>query len=282
MNKLFSDEKVNIILMELRKQIIENESFRNELKKDYNNFDTKINFNELIKTVNSEKYMNKQYLPKIIKNCIISEIGNIGVIYNGNPIISLKMLIIAIRTHNNIVFITENYKNFNNKLIEIINQILQRNDYYQKIKIDSDYNQYTSYEKFVFIGRRQEYENLNVILKSKTLFYDFEEMNVVLDDKINNENRRKLKSIDEYAFNNDIYINYITLDKKNIEEQINYINSYGNRQSIAIFTGNINNVYYLINQVKAKNIYINQNPFINSELIEFDEADFIIYKNIIV
>ena len=280
MNKLFSDEKVNIILMELRKQIIENESFRNELKKDYNNFDTKINFNELIKTVNSEKYMNKQYLPKIIKNCIISEIGNIGVIYNGNPIISLKMLIIAIRTHNNIVFITENYKNFNNKLIEIINQILQRNDYYQKIKIDSDYNQYTSYEKFVFIGRRQEYENLNVILKSKTLFYDFEEMNVVLDDKINNENRRKLKSIDEYAFNNDIYINYITLDKKNIEEQINYINSYGNRQSIAIFTGNINNVYYLINQVKAKNIYINQNPFINSELIEFDEADFIIYKNV--
>lgn len=282
MNKLFNNEKVNIILMELRKQIIENNDFKTELKKDYNNFETKINFGELIKTVNSEKYMNHQYLPKIVKDYIISEVGNIGVIYSGNPIISLKMLIIAIRTHNNIVFITDGYRNFNKKLIEIVNWILQNNNYYQKIEINSDYKGYTTYEKFVFIGRKQEYENLDVLIKEKTLFYDFEEMNVVIEGNINNDNKRKLKSIDKYAFNNDIYINYIKLDKKNIDEQIYDINTCGNKQSIAIFTENISDVYYLINQVKANNIYINQNPFENNSLIDFNEADFIIRKNIII
>lgn len=288
MLNIFNKEKVDNILKELM-QNIKIEDLNDSLSKDISEGNVKTKINNINKYFINK--INQKYLPNVTKEAISEGLGNIAVLYNGNPNITLKLIILALRTNNKLTLITDNYKNANLKLNKILKNIQEKNNYNNEIIEIKNISQnkflieQKNYKKALFIGTKNEYIGMLRHLQIECTFYEYGCINVFLDKNISKEKKEILLNMDDYAFENDIEINYINISKFNENKEdyirtIRDLNNFGERQNIAIFTEEIKKTYYFFNIIHAKNVYINKNPF-NYDLLEFDEKEFIFNKKII-
>ena len=279
---LFNKEKVSKILDDFI-GILKNETptLEQTLAKDAINGDIKIKAKEI------SSFLKNENLPFIIdfsKTSIKDGIGLICTMYNGNPFITLKLIFLALRTHNQIYLLTNNYLETNKFLISTLDNILEKNKYARKILdiISISENEFFKYQKnfdsLLFIGTKNEYISILPHIKIPIIFQSYGLVEVFVDSKLSKNLKNILLSMDHFAFDNDISLNYIDIDK-NTKNLISDLNYFGKDQIIAIFTSNTNTAYFLLNNLKCKKIFINSNPF-EKDLLVFDEAQFIFEKEV--
>ena len=117
----FKASKIEKILEKFSILIEKNKiSFDNAIKKDSKSNNQKIEFDRIINIVKNYK-KDMPILPSFAAKTIKDGFGNIAVMYNGDPYVTLKMLISSLRTHNNVIFFTNNFKTLNDLLIVSIN-----------------------------------------------------------------------------------------------------------------------------------------------------------------
>ena len=241
------------------------------------------------KILNKLNANSKQLLPCYNKAMIVDGIGKIAVIYNGDIEITQKLISLALRTHNQLYLITNNNLDENKKIIDNLNIITKEFDYGSNIIeiMNITHNAFFSIQRnfdcVLVISTKTEYSSITSHLLIDSIFYQYGEYNIFVDDNLTNEQKESLKQIDDIAFENDYTINYINISnfeeqKEELDRSIKSINTHGKNQSISIFTTQQEHSYYFINSLNARNICINSKPFI--ELI-FEENDFICKKNIL-
>ena len=98
------------------------ENFEKAIEKDLEKNKIKTDL-ENLKNIAKTYKQNFPLLPNFTSTQIKDGFGNLCVMYDGNPAITLKLLISSLRTHNNIVFFTKNYIEINTLLIEVFNMI---------------------------------------------------------------------------------------------------------------------------------------------------------------
>ena len=260
-NYFLKKEKAIELINEIENNLIKNKkSIEKAFDLDYKEWEIRIDFDRILELISKVK--EKEYLPSISKQEIISGIGKILLITNQNPYLIFNFCLNVIYTNNIVDVVLEEKMIASNKvLLELIKKSIK------ELKIDLDIINYQETTKDEIISKQEDYDLLYYFgnkssyieyckrIHIDTAFENFGEIYVYIEDNIFQD---ILKEIDKFAYLNEIKVNYFNNDlNKNIEE----INKNNNINKISvIFTKNIDNAYTFIKYIKSENVFINVNP----------------------
>lgn len=278
----FKANLVKEILEEYRKQLSRKDTFQQAVEIDEKHHPVHVIHENVLKIIDEFIHLDKINV-KYTPNTIVDGYGNIAVSYNGDPYITLRLLLMAFRTHNNIVFFSKKYFAINTKLVETLNMIAHKKGYVEKIAIvefgviDSVVsNLQTCFNKVIFVGDKRDYVQLKKKFVIPTVYAGFGNVDVFIENK---EFKDLLLDINQYARENNIKINYY--DDTQVEDTIAFLNRFELTDCFVLLSKNTEMIYKFISEMKAKHIYINKNPFENYAL-NIEEEAFIYRKNIVM
>ena len=289
LNKLTDTSKYRLkansikeILDEFKKQMSKKETFNQAIAIDEKHHPVHVTHEKILELIdefiNLDKF-NVKYTP----TSIVDGYGNIAVSYNGDPYVTLRLLLMSLRTHNNIVFFSKKYYAINTKIVETLNMISEKKGYANKIAmVEYDVidgviaNLQTIFNKMIFVGDKRDYVQMKKKFVIPTIYDGFGNVDVFIENK---EFKSLLLDINQYARENNIKINYY--DDTQIEDTLTFINIFELTDCFVLISKNTDLIYKFISEVKAKNIYINKNPFEDYKL-SITEKDLVYKKNIIM
>lgn len=242
-----------------------------ELEK--NNWDYKIDYDKLIGIF--DKYENKdEIINNDFKNTneIVSGLGRVAIVNLTTPYSILSMILISIRTSNNITFyLKDKLLAINTILIEIASKIKNNISHINSNSYEDFYENQDSYNCVIYFGNKFEYLEFSRRLKIKSIFENSGEIFVFIDDR---SFKDEFVSMDKFAYYNDINIRYYA---DNFDKAIKTINEFGIVKDSVIFTKNRDRAAKFLQEVKAENVYVNSNPC-NNYGFDFDESKLVYMK----
>ena len=275
--------KIDIIrecLEDFRKYMSNIETFNQALEIDKKHHSVYINHKKIMEIIDEFINMDKINV-KYTPNTIIDGYGNIAVSYNGDPYLTLRLLLMSLRTHNNIVFFSKKYYAVNTKIVETLNMILNKKRYAQKIAIVEFNvidciiaNMQTYFNKMIFIGDKRDYVQMKKKFVIPTVYAGFGNVDVFIENK---GFKDLLLEINEFSKENNIKVNYY--DDTQIEDTLTFLNRFELTDCFVLLSKNTDLIYKFISEIKAKNVYINKDPLEDYKL-SISEKDLIYTKNI--
>ncbi len=274
----FKADTVKNILAEFKKEF-KKVNFDKAVAIDKKKHPVFVNFEKLNEIIDKQ-IQNNKFNVKFTPENIIDGYGNIVVVYNGNPYITLNLVLMALKTHNNIIFFSQKYYAVNSIIIQTLNNICKKLKYTDEMSLiefsDTDklvQNQ-SLFDLLIYIGDKREYQKIKRRVSLPTIFYGYNYVDVFVESK---EFKDLLLEIDKYANQNDIVINYF--DNTSHEETFSFINKYEISDCFVLFSKNTDTIYKFMSHIKVNKFYINQNPFEDYDF-EFDEKKLVYNKKI--
>ena len=253
------------------------------VSEDNKEFSETQEYSNLINTINRAK--EEDWIMKNnSKTLMYDGLGSIAAVTDDRSDVSLYLILKALKTHNNLVlFVNDKVHEVTKKLIEVVNKICKEDSYntyidyyeYKDFKEIYDYSDY--FETIVFVSNIDKYFEYTDKVKDKNIIYSsYGTMSLYLDDK---NLKDELLSMDEYVFNNNIDLDLIK--EVSVEEAVDKINKNIDNYAAVIFTKDTKRAYYFIENVKAKQVFVNRNPD-KDYIFEVDDRDFVYKKNIYI
>lgn len=249
-----NNENISKLFLDIQREL-EN---KNEILKDLQKIDNKyciikIDLEEMINILNKLK----------LKKIDIKKEQKINIRYNGNPLITLNLSLLAILTKSIIILDFDNFLGVNSLIIKIVNDALNKFETEQLIFMNS--NNEENIDKIICIDDISKY---NYYLRNKTKnvkFYSFNYLDFYSDSDEFEEIEELIYKI---AKENQIPIeSYSELSK---EEAVQIMKN-GLGRSAVVLTNNIETKKFFEENLKDKKLYINKNPFENNiSLIDKD------------
>lgn len=277
---IYKQSIIKSILQEFKNQFSKKSGFEKAVEIDRRHHGVYVKYSRILEIIDEELNDENNYL-KYTSGNIIDGYGNIAVVYNGDPYVTLKLAIKALKTHNNIVFFAKKYLAINTKIIETINILAQKMKYAKRI-LSIEYNisegtifyNQNFFNMLLFVGEKREYQNFKKKLGIPSIYSGYGYVDVFIDSK---RFKNEILNMDEYANDNYIHINYYyDVDYPSISK---FLNKYELTETFALFSEDSEVIYKYINGIKARNIFINTSPFKNYTF-DITEKDLVYEKNI--
>lgn len=228
---------------------------------------------------------------KIIYGKQIMDCGNVYVIYDGNPYITLEMILRNILAGNTTILVNSGYMyGTNNSLVQIVQTVFEQfniSRYLLQLIETEDYetllSNFANIDLVVCIGEHYFQNLLTKKCPIKMILSGYENFDLYIEDKTHVE---FIDKILEQGLNIQLYINseleldYDGIYVDDIDEAIAQINYNGNRYSTSIFTDNSENAAKFIRNVKSKIVTVNTSPTIE-RIIDIKQTDLVNEKTII-
>lgn len=279
-NYIYKPNIVNSILKEFKAQFSKKIGFDKAVEIDRKHHGVYVKYSKILDIIDEELDDDKNYL-KYTSSKIIDGYGNIAVMYNGDPYVTLRLAIKALKTHNNIVFFAKKYLAINTKIIETINILAQKMKYAKRI-LSIEYNisegtifyNQNFFNMLLFVGEKREYQNFKKKLGIPSIYSGYGYVDVFIDSK---KFKNEILDMDEYANENYVHINYYY--ESDYSSVSKFLNKYELTETFILFSEDSDIIYKYINGIKAKNIFINKSPFENYKF-DITEKDLVYEKNI--
>lgn len=229
---------------------------------------------------------------KIIYGKQIMDYGNVVIITDGNPYLSLEMILRNIMAGNTIILVNNGFMyGINNLIVNIVQSILENYKVSKnliQLFINDDYkevlNNYANIDLVVCIGNHELQRLIIRESKNKVITSGYENFDLYIEDT---KHLDFLNKIINTGLNVNLYINKDTnLDYdtaiivSDIDEAIAQINYNGSRYSSAIFTSSNFNASKFIREVKSSIVTVNTSPTIE-RICDIKQLDLVYEKTII-
>lgn len=229
---------------------------------------------------------------KIIYGKQIMDYGNVVIITDGNPYLSLEMILRNIIAGNTIILVNNGFMyGINNLIVNIVQSILENYKVSKnliQLFITDDYkevlNNYANIDLVVCIGNHELQRLIIRESKNKVITSGYENFDLYIEDT---KYLDFLNKIINTGLNVNLYINKDTnLDYdtaiivSDIDEAIAQINYNGSRYSSAIFTSSNFNASKFIREVKSSIVTVNTSPTIE-RICDIKQLDLVYEKTII-
>ncbi len=229
---------------------------------------------------------------KIIYGKQIMDYGNVVIITDGNPYLSLEMILRNIMAGNTIILVNNGFMyGTNNLIVNIVQSILENYKVSKnliQLFITDDYkevlNNYANIDLVVCIGNHELQRLIIRESKNKVITSGYENFDLYIEDT---KHLDFLNKIINTVLNVNLYINKDTnLDYdtaiivSDIDEAIAQINYNGSRYSSAIFTSSNFNASKFIREVKSSIVTVNTSPTIE-RICDIKQLDLVYEKTII-
>lgn len=229
---------------------------------------------------------------KLIYGKEILDYGNVLIISDGNPYITLEMALKNILAGNTMIFSNSGVMYGTNKcLIELIGNVLEKYNISKnliQIYVSKDFNDilknYANIDLVICIGDRLLQNSILEKSKIKTIISGYENFDLYIEDETNLNFINKIinlgLNIQLYINNNINFESDDAIIVNDIDEAIAQINYNGNKYSSSIFTKSKENASKFIKEVKSKIVCVNTSPTIE-RIIDIDQKDLVNIKTII-
>lgn len=229
---------------------------------------------------------------KIIYGTQIMDCGNVIVITDGNPYITIEMAIRNIMAGNTTILSNSGFMfGTNQLLIQIIQSVLEQSNiskYLVQIYVSENFDEvlsnFANIDLVVCIGNHSLQNMILKKSKNKTIISGYENFDIYIEDASYID---FLNKIINTGLNIQLYINRDTnkdhpsaIIVSDIDEAIAQINYNGSKYSSAIFTTSTENASKFVKEVKSKIVTINTSPTIE-RIIDIKQKDLINEKTII-
>lgn len=240
------------ILEKLEKNIERNKKILEKLNKiDNEYYSFQIKTSKLIKIIKLKQRSKKE---SGLKG------KNILVIHSGNPYLTLLLAIEAIQKEINITIdIQETMYGLNSGIIKIIQETLNEEnvDITINLKRDTINENLLKFDKTIVMGEKDVYKLLKK-RNLKQLFYNPSgNIEIYCDSEKFQEIEEMICEIADY--------NFMLMERyeecENVEEAIEQINEYGEKDIVIILTKQSISKEELRKKIKGKYVYINENPY---------------------
>lgn len=277
---IYKSNIVKEILEEFKKQFQKRNGFEKAVQIDRRHHGVYIKYSKILEIIDEELNDDMNYLKYTSEN-IIDGFGNIAVIYDGNPYVTLRLALKALKTHNNVVFFVPKYLAINTKILETLNILSQKLNYAKRIfSVEYNisegticYNQ-NFFNELIFVGEKRKYQNFKKKLSIPSIYSGYGYVDVFIDSK---KFKNEILDMDDYAVDNYIHINYFY--ESDYESVSKFLNKFELTETFTLFSEDSETIYKYINGIKAKDIFINKSPFENYKL-QIKEKDLIYEKRI--
>ena len=222
----------------------------------------------------------------------ILDYGNVVVINDGNPYITIEMAIRNIMAGNTTIISNNGFMiGTNQLLIQIIQSVLEQfniSKYLVQIYVSENFDEvlsnFANIDLVVCIGNHSLQNMILSKSKNRTIVSGYENFDLYIEDT---SHIGFLNKIINTGLNIQLYINSDTkLDHSSaiivndVDEAIAQINYNGSKYSSAIFTTSTENASKFVKEVKSKIVTINTSPTIE-RIIDIKQTDLINEKTII-
>lgn len=275
----FQKDTVTKIIIEFKKQVKENAvAFKKAIEIDCKMSLCHFDFSSILNVFHCNISPLEQS-DFVVENGI----GTVGVIYNGNPSITAYLSLMALQTHNHVVFFINDSMIATNELfIGLLKKVLEQFSYgknaIQICKNPSERDILSHQNEFatmLVVGNPKTYQDWQERLHIPVIYHGYGHATFYIDEERNFE--KELLEINQYVFTNNIQSEVF---RNNPKEAIQTINQFPYCDLVVLFTKNKDLAKYFIGNVKCKKLVINQNPFKNY-MFELDEKLFVQKKQII-
>ncbi len=277
---VFSKEDIENILNVFEEKFENNLSKLVEItNKDYQKFIVKIKTEELREAIKDIKREKIEITDRVDSNYIVDGFGTIVAIYNGDPAITMKLLLNAIKTHNRMILCVENEFETSKLIVNILKDVLNNNGFSTEIiNIVNGYDEIYDYQEYIdkviYIGNKYDYINVRKRLYVETEYNAYGYISVFYD---NDEYKSLIEDMKMYSLSNFIDMDIYDGDINVAIEKINYLKL---NQTVAIFSKDKNNIIKATLNIKADNIFINKNP-LDHYKFNISQSSFIKRKQIV-
>ena len=229
---------------------------------------------------------------KIVYGTQIMDYGNVVVINDGNPYITIEMVVRNIMAGNTTIISNNGFMiGTNQLLIQIIQSVLEQfniSKYLVQIYVSENFDEvlsnFANIDLVVCIGNHSLQNMILNKSKNRTIVSGYENFDLYIEDTSHIEFLNKIVNT---GLNIQLYINSDTkLDHSSaiivndVDEAIAQINYNGSKYSSAIFTTSTENASKFVKEVKSKIVTINTSPTIE-RIIDIKQTDLINEKTII-
>ena len=229
---------------------------------------------------------------KIIYGTQIMDSGNVIVITDGNPYITIEMAIRNIMAGNTTILSNSGFMFGTNKLlIQIFQSVLEQfniSKYLVQIYLSENFDEvlsnFANIDLVVCIGNHSLQNMILNKSKNKTIISGYENFDLYIEDTTHIDFLNKIVNTGlniQLYINNDTKLDYSSAILVNdVDEAIAQINYNGSKYSSAIFTNSTENASKFVKEVKSKIVTINTSPTIE-RIIDIKQNDLINEKTII-
>lgn len=223
---------------------------------------------------------------------LISNIGTVCTIFDGNMYTLLEILLRNLLSNNSTIFSYSGYMyGTNTYLLELLKEILTKNNLDKNLVnqyITEDHKQllsnYTSIDLVICIGSKELQNTIVELSKNKTIVSGYENYEIYIDSLEHISFLEHIMSQDYkitlYAkeslgiLNEDIFI---VTDE---DEAISMINNTGSNYSTSVFTDNPAIASKFLQEIKSKQVLVNTSPTIE-HFLDIKQSDLYTEKTII-
>lgn len=239
-----SNENLSNLFFEIQR-VLEN---KNEILKELQKIDSKycrakINLEEMTNILNKLKF----------EKIDIQKEQKINIRYNGNPLITLNLSLLAILTKSIIVLDVDNFIGINSLIIETVNNVLNKFETEKLIFMNS--NNQEELDKIICIDDINKYNEYLREKNIKAKFYSFNYLDFYSDS---DEFEMVEELIYKLAEENQIPIE--SYSELSTEEAVQMMRN-GLGKCAAVLTNNMETKKVFEENLKEKKLYINKNPF---------------------
>ena len=255
-----SKERYYKILSDIQSEIRDNlNTIKRLTKVDFEYHKKNINLTDIEHLIEEQKeneIVNKERLNRIIFS------------YYGDPYITISLCLKAIATQTKIVLAIEDMMlGFNTALVKIISQVLSEyrmpNLILLKnfIKNEEILENKEYIDNIICIGNQNAYQRFKSASIPKLTYFAYQNIDLYFDSEAYEELKEKIY---EYAYENQIEIEIYDTDTP-LEEAIDQMNQFGIRDVCVLLSDNKKHIHIFKENIKARKILINQNPFKDEE-----------------
>ena len=277
LNKIYGIDKENNNCFESIEEILEKTNINNKIKY------------EIEQRKREDGFLIAKYKESI---------GVIGVVFNGDPYLTITLAITAILNKNAIIFCTNNKMYALTNLLKLyLQQALEQNienkELVQVIN-STDYSEIYNHNniirKIIVIGNKNLQDKVMSQAKVDVLASGYGNYDLYIEDILDINLIKKILDIKNANFNVYLHKNIakeITekinvedyTEIENVEECIRDININSARYGSSIFTTNGENANKFLKIVKSKNVFANASPSLEA-MLDISEDDMLYVKQI--
>jgi gamma-glutamyl phosphate reductase len=185
------------------------------------------------------------------------------VLYNGNPSVTLELALMGIITNSNMIFmIYDNMLAVNTIIVKMMEQIIKEEELKNFVKLynnskNKDIKRSINFTtKIIYIGDKFGYENAKKDYNIPIIYNGYGSVAVYTDDE--EHFIEELTEIQNYAFENDIELDFYDGD---LEEEIQFINYDMPADTCVIFSNDEDKIKLFKETLNSRRILVNENPF---------------------
>ena len=303
-NKEYNNKNIHNLLNSIKESILNNKQIfyqANDIDNKNDNgviLDFKI-FENIFNLVLKEKIMYGDVIKsvkdennKIIYGKQLSNLGLVTIITDGNPYITLEMILRNILAYNSII-LCNNGKSYglNNLIVEIVKSNLKKYNYDENLVnlyITDDYNKllknFASINKVICIGSHDLQQIVLRQAQNSVILSGYENYELYIESI---DNIEFINKIIETNLNIQVYIRKDinikiedSIEVVDVDEAISLINYNGSGYSTSIFTNDKNNASKFLHDVNSKIVTFNTSPTIE-RICDIKQQDLMIEKTMI-